>query len=235
MNSYFDEDMEEEDEVVPKKVGGDEGEKDDDDDGVQEDNEDEDEVQDDDEIPEDDSSLGDEMDADLPMEGEFEEEEEEDEFGVGNNGKNAVVIKGYRGGDEDDDDDEEDDEDGSKYLQKFDMAVRKNYIAEMHPECIVQNYDEVGAMTHFGHLGVSAYKTIPFLTKYERTRILGQRAKQINAGCPAFVSVPENIIDGYIVAEMELKAGRIPFIIRRPLPNGASEFWKVSDLKDINW
>ena len=29
---------------------------------------------------------------------------------------------------------------------------------------------------------------------------------------------------------MELEQNKIPFIIRRPLPNGSSEYWRVQDL-----
>ena len=75
------------------------------------------------------------------------------------------------------------------------------------------------------------HRTIPILTKYERTRVLGQRAKQINSGAKPFVKVPENIIDGYLVAEIELLQKRIPFIIRRPLPSGGSEYWNLKDLE----
>ena len=35
--------------------------------------------------------------------------------------------------------------------------------------------------------------------------------------------VPDNIIDGYIIAEMELLQKRIPFIIQRPLHGGVTE------------
>jgi DNA-directed RNA polymerase subunit K/omega len=72
---------------------------------------------------------------------------------------------------------------------------------------------------------------MPFLSKYERTRVLGQRAKQINSGARPFIDNVRNIIDGYIIAEMELNAKLIPFIIRRPLPNGGSEYWKLADLQ----
>ena len=77
------------------------------------------------------------------------------------------------------------------------------------------------------------HKTIPFLTKYERARVLGQRAKQIETGSKPLVKVPENIIDGYLIAEIELEQKKIPFIIRRPLPNGGSEYWRLSDLQII--
>ena len=77
------------------------------------------------------------------------------------------------------------------------------------------------------------HKTIPFLTKYERARILGQRAKQIETGARPFVNIPENVIDSYIIAELELQQKRIPFIIRRPIPGGACEYWNLKDLEVI--
>ena len=139
-----------------------------------------------------------------------------------------------------DDDDDEDNDDGEQYLQKFDQSVNQNYILNFHPESVLQNYDEILSMTKVvrdinGIIIDKLHRTIPFLTKYEKSRILGQRAKQINSGAYPFVKVPENVIDGYIIAELELKQQRIPFIIRRPMPNGGSEYWKVKDLEDISF
>jgi len=138
------------------------------------------------------------------------------------------------------DDDEDDDDDGEQYLQKFDKDINENYIVNFHPECIAQNYDEILSMIRVirdkdGIIIDDLHQTIPFLTKYERARILGQRAKQINSGATPFIKIPENIIDGYIIAEMELKEKRIPFIVRRPLPNGGSEYWSLKDLEDISF
>ena len=45
------------------------------------------------------------------------------------------------------------------------------------------------------------------------------------------IDVPPEIIKGYTIAEMELEQKKLPFIIRRPLPNGSSEYWRVSDLE----
>jgi hypothetical protein len=45
--------------------------------------------------------------------------------------------------------------------------------------------------------------------------------------------VPENVIDAYVIAEMELKQKRIPFIIRRPIPGGKCEYWHLKDLDQI--
>ena len=47
-----------------------------------------------------------------------------------------------------------------------------------------------------------------------KTRILGQRAKQLNSGNKPFVSVPKNVMDGYLIAQEELMQKKLPFIIR---------------------
>jgi len=141
---------------------------------------------------------------------------------------------------DEDADDSEEDEDGELYLKKFDKEINKNYILNFHPECSHQNYDEILAMTkvvrdNSNIIIDDLHRTIPYLTKYERARILGQRAKQINSGATPFVKVPENVIDGYLIAELELQKKIIPFIIRRPLPNGGSEYWSIKDLEDISF
>ena len=138
------------------------------------------------------------------------------------------------------DDDDDDDEYGEQYLQKFNKEINDNYIVNAHPECVSQNYDEILSMTKVvrdenGTIIDDLHRTIPYLTKFEKARILGQRAKQINTGATPFVKVPESVIDGYVIAEMELKEKRIPFIIRRPLPNGGSEYWSLRDLEDISF
>lgn len=136
------------------------------------------------------------------------------------------------------DDDDDDDDDDENYLQKFDRDIKKNYINEFHPECIIHNFDEVVALSHVskdkdGIIIDDLHKTIPFLTKYERARILGQRAKQIECGAKPFIKVPENIVDSYIIADLELKQKKIPFIIRRPIPGGGCEYWNLKDLEMI--
>jgi DNA-directed RNA polymerase I, II, and III subunit RPABC2 len=139
-----------------------------------------------------------------------------------------------------DDDDEEEDEYDENYLQKFDAEITKNYIDEFHPECLSHNYDEIEKLSVVirntnGIVVDPLHKTIPYLTKYEKARILGQRAKQIETGAKPLVKVPDNIIDSYIIAELELREKKIPFIIRRPIPGGACEYWKLGDLEIIGF
>ena len=101
------------------------------------------------------------------------------------------------------------------------------------------NYTEILAMCKTvrnkdGIIIDPMHKTIPWLTKYERARVLGIRAKQLNYGADAFIDVPPGMISGYKIAVEELKAQKIPFIIRRPIPNGGNEFWKLEDLEILN-
>ena len=137
--------------------------------------------------------------------------------------------------------DDEDDEDlDDSYLQKFDSEITKNYLTEFHPECFSHNYDEISKLStvirNSDNIIIDPlHKTIPFLTKYEKARILGQRAKQIETGSKPFVKIPESIIDSYIIAELELREKKIPFIIKRPIPSGAFEYWHLKDLEVIGF
>lgn len=72
--------------------------------------------------------------------------------------------------------------------------------------------------------------TYPFLTNYEKTKIVSFRASQIANGAKPYILVPEGVTDSYAIALMELQAKRLPFIVKRPLPNGTFEVWRLSDL-----
>ncbi|KAE8210627.1 hypothetical protein CF327_g5526 [Tilletia walkeri] len=71
--------------------------------------------------------------------------------------------------------------------------------------------------------------TTPYMTKYERARILGTRALQISMNAPVLVAV-EGETDPLIIAQKELSEKRIPLVIRRYLPDGSYEDWQVSEL-----
>lgn len=138
------------------------------------------------------------------------------------------------------DEDEDEDEYDENYLQKFDNQINKNYIYEFHPECLNHNSDEIEKLAKVTRdqnniIIDPLHRTIPCLTKYEKARILGQRAKQIEVGAKPFVKVPDNIIDGYVIAELELREKKIPFIIKRPIPGGGFEYWHLKDLENINF
>ena len=129
-------------------------------------------------------------------------------------------------------------EDEEENLQKIDESVKRDYIKEYHSEIITQNSDEIEKLCVIirndkGRIEDVNHKSVPFVTKYECARILGERAKQLNSGDDSYVEVPENIIDGYTIATMEYEQKAIPFIVRRPMPDGSSEYWKFADLEQI--
>ena len=137
---------------------------------------------------------------------------------------------------EEESDEGEEEEEDEHYLQKFDSEMRDNFILNYHPEARTHNYEEVKALARVTRDGRGIiidpmHKTLPFLTKYEMTRVLGQRAKQLDSGAKAFVKIPLNVIDGYHIAKLELEQKKIPFIIKRPFPNGGIEYWHVYDLE----
>ena len=132
----------------------------------------------------------------------------------------------------DDDTDDEDDEN----LKKFDKEVREEFLVNFHPESVNHNYDEIYTLSRVTRnkdniIIDDLHRTLPILSKYEKTRVLGQRAKQINTGSKPFIQIDENLIDGYLIAQEELHQKKIPFIIRRPLPSGGSEYWNLADLE----
>jgi len=71
-------------------------------------------------------------------------------------------------------------------------------------------------------------KSPPFMTTYERVRIVGQRAMQLSMNAEPRVD-PQGESDPIKLAVMELEENEVPFIIRRFLPDGSFEDWKLSD------
>tara|TARA_Y100000389_G_scaffold67001_1_gene63234 strand:+ start:1623 stop:2309 length:687 start_codon:yes stop_codon:yes gene_type:complete len=135
-------------------------------------------------------------------------------------------------------DETDSDDEYEENMNKLEQDINKDMIFSYHPETKQINFKELITLSKVarnkqGHIIDPLHTTIPFLTRYEKAKILGLRAKQINHGSKPFVEINRNIIDGHTIALMELVQNKIPFIIRRPLPNGGSEYWKISDLKHL--
>ena len=136
---------------------------------------------------------------------------------------------------EDDDDDSDDDFDN---YEKFQQSTTKTVLQNHYPELLSHNYEEIEHLSKVvrnedGRIIDPFHKTLPFLSRYERARIIGERAKQLDNNAQPFVDLEANEIDSYTIAMKEFQMKRIPFIIKRPLPNGACEYWKLSDLEVI--
>jgi DNA-directed RNA polymerase subunit K/omega len=166
-------------------------------------------------------------DEDEEKEDEDEEEEEEEK-------EKEENFENIEEEEEESDSDESSDEDES-YFRKIENDNKKDILLDYHPEIQHLKTTEMLAMTKIyrnehGIISDELHKTSPILTRFEKARIIGLRAKQINMGAEPFIEISDDIIDGLTIAEMELKEKKIPFIIRRPMPNGGSEYWNLKDL-----
>lgn len=171
----------------------------------------------------------DDEDQDKDIDEEDQEDEEDEEEEEENKDSEDEEKK-------DQEESESEDEDEEK-LQKFDVDMTNNIITNSHPESILHNNDEVQKMSlvsrdNNGIIIDKLHKTIPIMTKFEKTKILGERCKQLQSGSEPFIDIAdEGYLDEYLIATRELEAKKIPFIIRRPLPNGGSEYWDIRDLE----
>ena len=73
--------------------------------------------------------------------------------------------------------------------------------------------------------------TRPYLTTFERTRIVGVRALQISMGAPCNPSRTQNV-SAIDIAEAELYAGILPYTIGRKLPGNTSETWALCEFSN---
>jgi DNA-directed RNA polymerase subunit K/omega len=173
------------------------------------------------------SSTNDEIisdDEELDEEIKLDEPESDDKINVFDNPKSSYTKYDY-----------EVEDLGENDFYKFNNELKKNHTLNYHNECLYKNFNEIKELSKitrnkYGIIVDELHKTIPLLTKYEKTKILGMRVKQLNSGSNPYVTNNEKIIDNYLIAQMELEQKKLPFIIQRPLPNNNFEYWKLQDL-----
>lgn len=82
---------------------------------------------------------------------------------------------------------------------------------------------------------VSKYVSLPIMTKYEFSQIIGLRTLQLAKKAQIFVKLPDDFkietnMDLREIAIRELKENRLPYILVRNMPNGKKEYWPLSKL-----
>lgn len=82
------------------------------------------------------------------------------------------------------------------------------------------------------HIAKTPKRTFPFLTKYERTRLIGVRMEQLSRGAKPNIST-KGLPGIREIAEEELRQRKTPFIVQRMLPNGNCEYWKIEEFEKI--
>ena len=183
------------------------------------------------ESDEEETKESDEEESDEGEKKESDEEESDEE--ESDEGEKKESDEGEKKESDDEDTDEESDDEDFK---KFEQDIKKDNLIYYHTNSKHISQEELITLCKIvknknGLIIDPLHTTLPYLTKFEKARVIGLRAKQINNGSEPFIDVPNNMIEGLTIAEKELEEKKIPFIIRRPLPNGTSEYWKLSDLE----
>jgi DNA-directed RNA polymerase subunit K/omega len=140
----------------------------------------------------------------------------------------------------------EEEEYEEKWEEEYEEPEAEDFVADMkpelkklyqqHPECLLDYVEQVmpmvplQVMVPHGDKSDANHRTYPFMTVFERTKIIGLRANQLSKGSVPFIAIPKHITDVRDIARLELEQKRLPFIIKRPLPNGTFEYWRVADL-----
>jgi DNA-directed RNA polymerase I, II, and III subunit RPABC2 len=117
-----------------------------------------------------------------------------------------------------------------------DIKPELQKLYQQHPECILDYVEQVIPKLEQAYVVPGGekidvnHRTCPFLTNFERTKIIGLRANQISRGSVPFIMVPKHVTDVRDIARLELEQKRLPYIVKRPLPNGTFEYWRLGDL-----
>ena len=146
-------------------------------------------------------------------------------------GDDTILPTDYEYNDEDDDS-----VDYSDYLQKIDQSMKEHILETVHPEEFYINHDEMTKLSivkrnEQGIVIDPLHKTSPILSKYEYTKLIGLRCKQLAEGAHSLIDIPSDVMNNAVIAELELRQKKLPFVIKRPLPHGGSEYWRLSDLE----
>jgi DNA-directed RNA polymerase I, II, and III subunit RPABC2 len=94
---------------------------------------------------------------------------------------------------------------------------------------IVDDYQKIKAADR------SKYNSLPLMTKFEFNQIISLRTMHLSRGAPPLVDIP----DDYTIqtntqlreiALRELTEHKLPYMVKRPMPNGKYEYYPVDAL-----
>jgi len=97
------------------------------------------------------------------------------------------------------------------------MATKSKVVVEDYHD-VIRNYDPRNNTTR------------NFMTLFEKTKIIGLRAEQLQRGAQAYVEFDQHNFNPIAIATKELEERKIPFMICRTLPNGEKEYWRIDDM-----
>ncbi len=141
----------------------------------------------------------------------------------------TTLTRGDRRRDDDDDAMDEDDDYGDDEPEINAGHQEEDEGMDVDGENIIASGDAAGQEKRGKAVPKDQRTTTPYMTKYERARILGTRALQISMNAPVLVQL-EGETDPLDIANKELREKRVPFTVRRFMPDGSWEDWGVDEL-----
>ena len=107
-------------------------------------------------------------------------------------------------------------------------------LLKFHPECILEyeETEEVNIALKSSE-GDKHHRSMPFLSTFEKTKILGFRTNQLAQGARPYIEVPKYITNVQDIAKLELEQRKLPIIIKRYMPDGSFEKFKLSEFMII--
>lgn len=100
----------------------------------------------------------------------------------------------------------------------------------VHNSNIFKDIDNIGDKNISKYADPKDRITRPFMTQYEKTRIIGLRTSNLKRGAKSLIKDSSHLSEKEI-AILELENNLCPYIIIRPIPNSKPEKWKISELK----
>jgi DNA-directed RNA polymerase subunit K/omega len=74
-------------------------------------------------------------------------------------------------------------------------------------------------------------KTKNILSKYEKVKMIGIRAEQLQRGAEPNIKLDPNVpFNPREIAHEELHQRKLPMMICRKLPDGTKEYWRLDDM-----
>ena len=108
------------------------------------------------------------------------------------------------------------------------------FLSNHHPECHIdylENIMEVLPLNSYPPQELDKrHKSVPYLTLFEKTKLIGFRANQLAQGARPLIDVPTHVTDVIEIARIELDERRMPYILKRGMPDGTFEYWRLTDL-----
>jgi DNA-directed RNA polymerase subunit K/omega len=143
--------------------------------------------------------------------------------------------------DEDVEDDDSDDDSVEDALNKSSELEQKedNSDEEVDEALLKQTHDDafisqiVGTNT-FQNSNKDHRFYFPYLTKYEKTRLVSTRAQQLNKRSPPLIDISKlRVINSINIALEELKQNKLPLMIKRVFNENNFQVYRLDELQDI--